>query len=236
MHVEQYVCTVCGFNMIGYYPRRCPFCHAPREKFLTSDECSKRFSVKGIKINEKVLRLNSTPRLGFEHAAYRITTPKKRYWIDCPSCFDKNLEPVDVIMFTHHHFLGASNQYKDLFASCIRIHKEDSVHEICKAFTFDELFEGNFSEDGIEAYHINGHTPGFTFYIFEDNLFICDYVFLHEDPIKFNPFGPQKETREGALKLSKIIENKDIKTVCGYNYVTNYLDWKQKFDMLLTET
>jgi hypothetical protein len=45
-----------------------------------------------------------------------------------------------------------------------------------------------FARDhGIEAFHIDGHTPGFTFYIFEETLFICDYVFLDGDSLKFNP-------------------------------------------------
>jgi len=42
---EQYVCTVCGFNMVGYHPDFCPFCDAPKEKFITSEECSARFIV-----------------------------------------------------------------------------------------------------------------------------------------------------------------------------------------------
>ena len=85
---------------------------------------------------------------------------------------------MDVIMFTHHHFLGASNLYRQLFSSQVYIHKLDSTHRICQAFTFDKTFENNFTEGDIEAFHIDGHTPGFTFYIFEDVLLICDYVFF----------------------------------------------------------
>ncbi len=116
MHVEQYVCTVCGYNMVGYHPTRCPFCGAVRERFITSEECSRRFQVKGTPVNENVTRLNSVPALGIEHAAYRVETEGRAFWIDCPSSFDRDLKPVDVLMFTHHHFLGASNQYREFFS------------------------------------------------------------------------------------------------------------------------
>ncbi|MEE9605469.1 MAG: MBL fold metallo-hydrolase [Candidatus Scalindua sp.] len=232
MQKEQYVCTVCGFNMVGYYPDKCPFCGASKEKFITSEECSARFNVKAFPVNEKVTRLNSVPSLGLEHSAYRVETNNKTYWIDCPSSFDNSLKPTDVIIFTHHHFLGASNQYRELFSSRVRIHKLDSAHKICQAFTFDVTFEGNFTEDRIDAFHINGHTPGFTFYIFEETLFICDYVFLKEGKMRYNPFGPEKDTREGGKKLKSLIEGRKIDVVCGYNYVVDYVDWKPKFDNL----
>lgn len=234
MQTEQYVCLVCGFNMVGYYPHACPFCGAPKEKFITSEECSDRFSVQGFPVNEKVTRLNSVPSLGFEHAAYRVETENKTYWIDCPSCFDKNLKPTDVIIFTHHHFLGASNQYREYFSSEVRIHNLDSTHRICEAFPFDKTFTENFTENGIDAFPINGHTPGFTFYIFEDILFICDYVFLQDENMRYNPYGPEKDTREGGRKLKRSIEKRTINTVCGFNYVTDYTNWKHQFDVLCT--
>lgn len=229
---EQYVCLVCGFNMIGYHPEKCPFCGASKKRFITSEDCSARFSVQSFKVNERVTRLNSVPLLGLEHSAYRIETTKKTYWIDCPSSFDSSIKPMDVIIFTHHHFLGASNQYRSRFSSQVCIHKLDSVHKICQAFTFDKTFEENFTEDGIEAFHIDGHTPGFTFYIFEDVLFVCDYVFIKGDKMLYNPYGPEKDTKEGGKKLKGIIENRDINIVCGYNYVVNYVEWFQKFSKL----
>ncbi len=107
LHNEQYVCLVCGFNMVGYHPEKCPFCGASKEEFITSKECSAQFSVQGFKVNEKVTRLNSVPSLGLEHSAYSIEINNKTYWIDCPSSFDNRLKPMDIIIFTHHHFLGA---------------------------------------------------------------------------------------------------------------------------------
>ncbi len=229
---EQYVCLVCGYNMVGYHPEKCPFCGASKKKFITSEECSASFSVQGFTVNEKVTRLNSVPSLGLEHSAYRIETTKKTYWIDCPSSFDNRLKPVDVITFTHHHFLGASNQYRDHFSSNVCIHKLDSTHKICQAFTFDKTFQENFTEDGIETFHIDGHTPGFTFYIFDYTLFVCDYVFIKNGKMLYNPFGPEMNTREGGAKLKGIIENRDINVVCGYNYVLDYAEWRAKFDKL----
>jgi hydroxyacylglutathione hydrolase len=231
---KQYVCLVCGFNMVGDHPDKCPFCNAPKEKFLTSEECSKRFKVESFSVNKNVTRLNSTPTLGLEHSAYRIETDNKTYWIDCPSSFDNRLKPMDIIIFTHHHFLGASNLYREYFSSSVRIHTLDSVHDICQAFTFDETFQEDFIEDGIDAFHIAGHTPGFTFYIFEDILFVCDYVFIKDGKMTYNPYGPKEDTWEGGRKLKNIIEKRNISIniVCGYNYVIDYSDWRGMFDNL----
>ncbi len=234
MGEEQYVCTACGFNMIGHYPRNCPFCGAPREKFLTSEQCSAIYKVRGTRVDERVTRLNSVPPLGLEHAAYRIETGKKAFWIDCPSSFDRRLEPADVITFTHHHFLGASNQYRELFSAGVRIHRLDSSHDICRAFPFDGTFEQDFTDSGIEAFHIGGHTPGFTLYLWENLLFICDYVFLTGNGMTFNPFGPPVETRRNAKKIRQIIEGRKITRVCGFNYVSDYPVWKGKFEELLS--
>ena len=146
-----------------------------------------------------------------------------------------SIEPVEVITFTHHHFLGASNLYRDAFPARVRIHTLDSRPDICKPFMFDDLFEENFSLAGIEAFHINGHTPGFTFYLFEHVLFCCDYVFLKGSGMGLNPFGPEKETVEGLLSMMELIKGRRIVTVCGYNYVIDFDDWNGRVDNLLSE-
>lgn len=227
---EQHVCLVCGFNMIGFHPERCPFCGAASSRFITAEQCSARFKVKGTPVNEKVTRLSSHPPLGLEHAAYRIETAQGPCWIDCPSSFDRSLSPADTILFTHHHFLGASNLYRELFSAQVHIHRSDSLHQICRPFPFDVTFEHNFVHHGIEAFHIGGHTPGFTFYIFEDVLFICDYVFLDAGGMKYNPFGPADQTIAGGDRIRKHLEGRQFSTVCGYNYTTGYDDWKRRFD------
>ena len=88
------------------------------------------------------------PPLGIEHAAYRIETGGV-CWIDCPSSFDASLKKTDTIFFTHHHFLGASNLYPELFTAEARIHQDDSIHEICRPFTFDGTFKENFARDDL---------------------------------------------------------------------------------------
>lgn len=230
MKKEQYVCLVCGFNMVGFHPDSCPFCGARKERFITAEECSARFKVVATPVNEKVTRLNSQPALGYEHAAYRIETGQSDLWIDCPSSFDASLPRVDAILFTHHHFLGASNLYRQLFAAEVRIHQADSRHEICRPFSFDDLFDQNFIHHGIEAFHIDGHTPGFTFYIFEETLFICDYVFLDGNGMKLNPYGPADLTIAGSRRLRELLDGRQLTTVCGYNYSIDYSEWRRRFE------
>jgi len=229
MAQEQYVCTVCGFNMVGYHPERCPFCGAKKENFLSSEECSARYRVKSTPVTDKVARLNSAPALGLEHAAYRIETGGKVFMIDCPSCFDGSVEPSGAISFTHHHFLGASNLYRDLFDSEVRIHLLDSTHKISQAHPFDVLFEGDWAQDGIEAYPVGGHTPGFTMYFFEECLFICDYVFVDGKRMVYNPFGPAGDTIEGGRRIRERLEGRDLEWVCGYKDVMPYAAWLEMF-------
>lgn len=230
--IEQYVCKVCGFNMIGYHPDHCPFCGAPSDNFITAKECSQSYEVVSTKVNNKVERLNSFPSLGLEHAAYSIEIDGKRIWIDCPSTFRADLERMDKILFTHHHFLGASNLYREYYTAFVWIHMRDSKHNIAKNHPFDNKFENNFNINGIESFHINGHTPGFTFYIFEDILFVCDYLIPRKDSFIFNPYGPAIATREASENLKAILEKRKLSIVCGYNYVLNFPYWKEKFDLL----
>lgn len=227
---EQYVCLVCGYNMVGFHPDNCPFCGADKERFITAEECSERFRVGATPVNGKVTRLNSEPSLGLEHAAYRIETGDSACWIDCPSCFDTSLAPIDTILFTHHHFLGASNLYREYFDAEVHIHEADAHHEISRPFTFDHEFTRNFNQHGIEAFHVGGHTPGFTFYIFEETLFICDYVFPNNNSMKLNPFGPADETIAGSRRIRDILDGRRLATVCGYNYVMDYADWWRRFE------
>ena len=230
MKKEQYVCLVCGFNMVGFHPDTCPFCGAKKERFITAEECSVRFKVVATPVNAKVTRLNSQPSLGFEHAAYRVETGQRAYWIDSPSSLDASLPRVDTILFTHHHFLGASNLYREQFNARVAIHQADSRHEICRPFTFDDMFNEDFTHLDIEAFHVDGHTPGFTFYIFEQTLFICDYVFLEGDGMKLNPFGPADRTIAGCRRIRELLDGRNLATVCGYNYVISYPDWRSRLD------
>lgn len=227
---EQYVCLVCGYNMVGFHPDACPFCGADQERFITAKQCSERFHVGATPVNEKVTRLNSEPALGLEHAAYRIETGGSACWIDCPSCYDTSLAPVGKILFTHHHFLGASNLYREHFGAEVGIHEDDAHHQISRPFIFDQEFTQDFTQDGIEAFPVDGHTPGFTFYIFEDTLFICDYVFTDDEGMKLNPFGPADQTIAGSRRIRDILTGRRLATVCGYNYVMDFADWWRRFE------
>jgi hydroxyacylglutathione hydrolase len=85
---QQFVCTACGFNMVGFYPKRCRFCGATPDNFISVEECSAKYRVQSLPVNDKVTQLKSIPQLGYEHAAYQINTGDAVIWIDCPSSFD----------------------------------------------------------------------------------------------------------------------------------------------------
>ncbi|MFQ5441643.1 MAG: MBL fold metallo-hydrolase [Thermodesulfobacteriota bacterium] len=235
MEQVQYVCLVCGFNMIGFHPDNCPFCNSTSDNFITAKECSKRFKVTAAKVTDRVTCLRSVPPLGLEHSAYRVEAGERSFWIDSPSSFNEDLEPVKSILFTHHHFLGASNLYREKFGARVYIHRLDSLHEIARPFTFDKTFEAGFTAGGLEAFPIDGHTPGFTFYIHAEVLFICDYVFIKDGAMRFNPFGPADKTRAGGHAARKILEGRDLKTVCGFNYFTDFPGWWEMFTELLAK-
>ncbi len=233
---EQYVCLVCGYNMIGPHPERCPFCGATSEHFITAAECSARFRVESTPVTDGVTCLRSIPELGLEHSAYRVEAGKRSFWIDCPSSFNPGLPPPNSILFTHHHFLGASNLYREAFGAKVYIHRLDSTHEISRPFTFDTLFEDDFKAGTLEAFHIDGHTPGFTFYIFKDVLFVCDYVFMKDGEMRFNPFGPADRTRAGGERMRGIVNGRGLKMVCGFNYFMGFDEWLGMFNRLMDQT
>lgn len=236
MHQNQWICITCGYNMIGEMPDTCPFCGVGQDKFVTWQQGEQTYRVTSQGVSDRVTQLLSVPRLGFEHAAYRLETDNGAAWIDCPSAFNRDLEPVWAIYFTHKDFLGASNQYRQLWDAKVNLHALDAEHPLAKPFPVDRPFTGDFAENGIEAFHIGGHTPGFTIYIYDNVLFVCDYAFPPGSKMRLNPFGPQEETRKGALKIMEIIAERAIDTVCGYNYVVEFDPWRKEFERLLDKT
>jgi len=219
--------------MINFHPEFCPFCGVSKDNFITAQEGSRKYRILISKVNEKVSRLNSYPKIGLEHSAYCITVEGKNIWIDCPSIFSKDLEPMDKIIFTHNHFLGASNLYRSYYTAFIWIHRKDSEHLLAAHHPFDKKFEQDFKLMGIEAFHINGHTPGFTIYIYDKTLFICDYLVLKDQRFILNPYGSIQSTMEGAKLLKKIIKNRELDEVCGVNYVLDYHKWIKRFLTLI---
>jgi glyoxylase-like metal-dependent hydrolase (beta-lactamase superfamily II) len=230
--MQQWVCLVCGYNMIGEMPDICPFCGAKHDHFMTWDTAEITYRVTSHPVNDIVSQLLSVPKLGLEHAAYLVETETGAVWIDSPSAFNRDLSPVQAILFTHHHFLGASNQYRRLWNSDVWLHEQDAAHRLVTLFDIDQRFTDDFKLHGIQSYHVGGHTPGFTFYIYRDVLFICDYVFLSDVGMQFNPYGPEQETRKQAHRVLEIVKDQPLKTVCGYNYVAQFADWLPGFKRL----
>ena len=131
--------------------------------------------------------------------------------------------------------MGASNQYRRLWQAEVWLHDLDARQPLVRSFDVDHRFTGDFIHLDIEAHHCGGHTRGFTFYIYRDALFICDYVFLTSAGMSFNPYGPERETRWQASRIFEVIANRSLNTVCGYNYVTSFADWLPLFECLLAE-
>jgi len=227
--MKQWVCKVCGYNMIGERPHQCPFCGAHHGEFVTSEEAEQLYRVTPTKVTDQVTQLMSIPRLGFEHAAYRVETDKGPIWIDSPSAFNRDLSPVDAILFTHKDFMGASNQYRELWGAKVYIHELDARHPLARNHPVDIAFQGDFNRGSLEAYHIAGHTPGFTMYIHSDVLLICDYAFPAGPEMRLNPAKGDGTIRVGGRRVLEITDNRELKKVCGYNYVTDFESWRKDF-------
>ena len=74
-----------------------------------------------------------------------------------------------------------------------------------QSFPVDERFTGDFMKNGLEAFHIGGHTPGYTIYIYRNVLFICDYAFPPGPDMRLNPHGPEDETLMRSKRILEII-------------------------------
>ncbi|MGZ4999735.1 MAG: MBL fold metallo-hydrolase, partial [Methylomonas sp.] len=206
---------------------------AHQDRFMAWDQAENTYHVVTFEVNEVVSQLIAVPKLGYEHAAYRIKTEAGVVWLDAPSAFNRNLPAVETILFTHRHFLGASNLYRRLWNCENWLHELDARHRLSQPFDFDRRFSDDFTAYGIEAYHIGGHTEGFTCYIHRDVLFIGDYVFLTDAGMIFNPYGPEQETRKQARRIHEIVNARALKLVCGYNYVAHFADWLPGLERLV---
>ena len=230
----QWVCLVCGYNMIGEMPDVCPFCGARHDTFLTWEDTEQRYRVTAQRINDSVTQLLSVPRLGLEHAAYRVETGAGAVWVDCPSAFNRDLAPVTAIYFTHKDFMGASNQYRETWGAEVAIHARDAEHPLARPFPVDRPFEAGFETGGLEAVPIGGHTPGFTVYLFGEVLFACDFAFPPGPEMRLNPFSTV-EIRAKAEDLKALCDQRAgiLELVCGYNYVAPFAEWRADFSRVL---
>lgn len=230
---SQWVCTVCGYNMIEGKPHVCPFCGAGQDAFADWRTAERMYRVTPVRVNAYVTQLLSVPRLGFEHAAYRVETEQGAVWIDCPSAFNRDLPPADAVYFTHRDFLGASNLYRDYWGIRTHLHALDAEHPLAVPFRTDTKFDGDFTAHGIAAFHIGGHTPGFTVYVYREVLFVCDYAFPPGAGMRFNPNGPQQDIRAAAVRLLDVMERHRLQTVCGYHFVTDFDGYLRDFKRLM---
>ena len=230
---KQWVCTVCGYNMIGKRPTRCPFCSSPHRDFVDSATASRRYLVTAKKVSDTVTQLKCLPRLGLEHSAYRIDADGGSVLIDCPSAFNRDLDPVDCILFTHKDFIGAANQYRDQWLAEVWLHEADAELSEAARYSVDHPFTGNIEKFGVEGVHIGGHSPGFTVYLWQDVLFVCDYVYPPGPAMKLNPHGRRAATQDGAGRLVDVVTSRPLSTVCGYNYVTDFATWQSAFMRLV---
>lgn len=227
--MQQWVCTACGYNMVGHAPEICPFCGAHRDKFLSSEAAGTTYRILTMPIDDRISQLITVPELGLDHAAYRIETENLAVWIDCPSVFKRSLMPADKIFFTHRHFIGAANQYRELWQAKVGLHALDIGHPLVNDSIIDERFDNDFTLDGLAAYHIGGHTRGYTLYVYRDVLFIGDYAFPSGPDMRLNSYGPQAETLRKTERILSIVRQNTLNTVCGYDYVCAFNDWLPNF-------
>lgn len=231
---KQHVCTTCGYNAIGAKPRTCPFCGGRRAHLISADAASRRYRVTAREVTEGVTQLRCVPRLGLEHSAYRIDADGGSVWIDCPSAYNSELDPVDAILFTHKDFVGAANQYADNWGCEVWMHELDKALSDLAAQSVTHTFNEAFDRFAVRAYPIGGHTPGFTIYVWRDVLFVCDYAYPPGAGMKLNPHGPARATRDGAGRLVDVLADMDgLTTVCGYNYVAPFDAWMSRFSTFI---
>lgn len=219
--------------MIGKMPDVCPFCGEPYSFFITWQEAEAAYRVTEVRVNQYVTQLMSVPRLGLEHAAYRVETQSGPLWIDSPSVLNRDLAPVAHIFFTHPVFLGASNQYRDLWSAEVHLHTLDAANPLIDQFPIDHRFETDFDHQGLQVFHIGGHTPGFSIYLYQAVLFVCDYAFPPDQSMQLNPYSPANEIRQSGERIREIGLQHNPQIVCGYNYVTDFASWLPHFELAL---
>jgi hypothetical protein len=220
--------------MVDECPDVCPLCGARPDNFVTSEQAEQDYRVTPKRVTDEVSQLLSVPALGLEHAAYRIETDQGPVWIDSPSVFNRDLDPVDAIIFTHRDFLGASNLYRELWGAEIHLHQLELAHRFAKGRVIDRPFKSDFARGSLEAFHIDGHTPGFTVYIHRNLLFVCDFVFMAGKRMRFNPYSGDMIT--AATRILEVIEGRELDKVCGYNYVAEYPEWRAELRRITAAT
>ena len=225
------ICPGCGQHLFDEEPDRCPLCGTPSNRFMTAEETEQHYRVATSRVTAQVQRLIVGPKLGI--ACYRVESGQDSVWIDCPAVFDRDIERVDAILFTHRDFMGACNRYREVWGTEVYLNEFDTGHRFARGHFVDHKVRGDFKRGALESYHLGGHSDGFTIYTHNDVLFVCDYVLVEGAGMKLTPFGHKRAIREGAHRILELTAGRNLETVCGYNFVTEFLPWRDALSRLL---
>lgn len=223
------VCGGCGFNPPQQIPAHCLLCGTPKDRFVSEAYVNERCTLKETRVNHRVTRLKAEA-LGV--SVYRIETPHRSVLIDCLPTFNPDIPAVDAILFTHRDFMGASDRYHQHWGSEVYLHEAEHQHPLACHHQVTQPFSNDFEYHGINAFVLGGHTPGFTAYIYQDVLFVCDLVVGSAEDMRFNPFGNREKIRLAAQRLKHLLRRRTVRTVCGFNYVTDFDQWMSYFKKL----
>jgi len=157
---KQYVCTVCGFNLVGFHPAHCPFAGPPREKFPHLGGVLGPLPGGGQPGDRPGHPASMQRRPSVSNTPPTAWRPGKTYWIELPR---RPLTRSQARRRHHVHpspFSGGLESVPGTLGAKVRIQEGDSDHELCRRFHLRyQIFGPDFSEDGIEACHLGGPYP-----------------------------------------------------------------------------
>ena len=111
--------------------------------------------------------------------------------------------------------MGASKQYRELWGSEVHLHGLDVRHPLARNHPVDIAFQGDFKRGSLEAYHIAVHTPGFTMYIQNEVLLICDYAFPPGPEMRLNQAKGDGTIHESGQRVLEFTDSVELKKVCS---------------------
>ena len=62
----------------------------------------------------------------------RVQTRSGPIWLDSPSALNQDLAPVEHIFFTHPDFMGACNQYREIWSAEVHLHRLDAANPLVR--------------------------------------------------------------------------------------------------------
>ena len=91
----------------------------------------------------------------------------------------------------------------------------------------DDASCGDLACLSVGAFHIAGHTPGFTAYLWLDVLFACDYAFAPDDTMRRNPYRD---------RVRIVNRGRRLRLVAGYSFIADGKAWTRGFEAALERT